>query len=288
MINIKSYQLINSYAHVIGDMTTSENNPGKLIWHVSCDESGIDGQKYYGFGSLWMKYQRRGDFVRLIRELREKHGFFNEIKWQKAHAKKNAEFHAELIDFFFKHSWLAFHCIIIEKSIVNKALHDGDYDLAMRKHFGTLIYAKINNVISAHPDRDCEFRIEVDPLPSRYKKADEAFHVICNNRLAKRHGKKNIISTVVTKDSKSSEHIQIADFLLGSVMCAYQGKASSEAKLAVSNNVASYLGWDTMFHDTWNNERKFNIWTFHDPTRGSRRVETKAVNLKYKLPDRRR
>ncbi|MCD3180328.1 DUF3800 domain-containing protein, partial [Salmonella enterica subsp. enterica serovar Enteritidis] len=49
------------------------NDPGKLIWHVACDESGIDGQRFYGFGSLWMKYQRRGDFARIVRELREKH-----------------------------------------------------------------------------------------------------------------------------------------------------------------------------------------------------------------------
>lgn len=24
---------------------------GKLIWHVACDESGVDSQIYYGFGS---------------------------------------------------------------------------------------------------------------------------------------------------------------------------------------------------------------------------------------------
>jgi len=42
-------------------------NPGKLIWRVACDESGIDGQRLYGFVRLWMKYQRRGDFVRIIR-----------------------------------------------------------------------------------------------------------------------------------------------------------------------------------------------------------------------------
>ncbi|EPO1287739.1 DUF3800 domain-containing protein, partial [Escherichia coli] len=54
---------------------TEKDNIGKLIWHIACDESGIDGQRFYGFGSLWMKYQRRGDFCQLIRELRRKHGF---------------------------------------------------------------------------------------------------------------------------------------------------------------------------------------------------------------------
>lgn len=260
------------------------DNPGKLIWHVACDESGIDGQRFYGFGSLWMKYQRRGDFARIVRELREKHHCSDEIKWQKAHSKRNADFYHELIDTFFKYQWLAFHCIVVEKSIVDKKYHDGDYDLAMRKHFTKLISTKIGNVIKAHPERECSFRIEVDPLPSRYKKADEAFHVIANNTLAKSFGQKNIISSVMTKDSKSSEHIQIADFLLGAVMCAYQGKATSDAKIAISNKVASYLGWETLLHDTWPNERKFNIWTFFDRTKGPRTIETRDVKLVYELP----
>lgn len=261
-------------------------NPGKLIWHVACDESGIDGQKYYGFGSLWMKYQRRGDFSRIIRELREKHKYFEEIKWQKAHKKHYADFYSDLTETFFKYQWLAFHCIVIRKGIVDKSFHDGDYDLAMRKHFTKLISTKIKKIILAHPNRDCEFRIEVDPLPSRYKKADEAFHKIANSMLMKELGGPARIRAVVTKDSKESEQIQIADFLLGAVMSAFQGKASSEAKLAVAQNIATYLGWEDLHHDTWQQERKFNIWYFHDPTKGPREIETKPVKLRYALPSK--
>lgn len=257
---------------------------GKLIWHVACDESGIDGQRFYGFGSLWMKYQRRGDFARIMRELREKHNFYEEIKWQKASSKRYAAFYHDLVDLFFKVPWLAFHCIVVEKSMVNKKFHNGDFDLARRKHFTSLITAKISNVISAHPERDSVFRIEVDPIASRYKKADEEFHVIANNTLKRRFGRPEIISKVVTKDSKSSENIQLSDFFLGSVMCAYQGRASSEAKITVSNMVASYLGWEHLQHDTWHTERKFNIWYFYDKTKGVRDIETKAVKLKFPLP----
>lgn len=268
-------------------MMSLTENPGKLIWHVACDESGIDGQRFYGFGSLWMKYQRRGDFSRVIRELREKHNFYEEIKWQKAHSKRYASFYHDLIDTFFKHPWLAFHCIVIEKSVVNKKLHDGDFDLARRKHFNKLITTKISNIIKAHPDRESFFRVEVDPIASRYKKADEEFHVIANNVLNRQHGRKDIINAVVTKDSKASENIQIADFFLGAVMSAYQGKASSEAKIQISNLVASYLGWQHLQNDTWSTERKFNIWYFYDKTRGLRDIETKSVKLKYPLPIKR-
>ncbi|WP_024529203.1 DUF3800 domain-containing protein [Serratia fonticola] len=258
-------------------------NPGKLIWHVACDESGIDGQRFYGFGSLWMKYQRRGDFARIMRELRDKHRFYEEIKWQKASSKRYAAFYHDLVDLFFKVPWLAFHCIVVEKSIVNRKFHNGDYDLARRKHFTSLITAKVSSVISAHPERDSFFRIEVDPIASRYKKADEEFHVIANNILKRKYGRPEIISTVVTKDSKSSENIQLSDFFLGAVMCAYQGKASSEAKIQVSNMVASYLGWNHLQHDTWHTERKFNIWYFYDKTKGVRDIETKPVRLKHPL-----
>ncbi|MCC8368239.1 DUF3800 domain-containing protein [Xenorhabdus sp. PB61.4] len=263
-------------------------DPGKLIWHVACDESGIDGQRFYGFGSLWMKYQRRGDFSRIIRELRDKHRYYEEIKWKKANSKKYADFYKELVDVFFQNPWLAFHCIVIEKSMVNKAFHDGDYDLAMRKHFTKLISTKIGNVIAAHPERDCFFRIEVDPIASRYKKADEAFHVIANNTLLKQFGRKNIISSVVTKDSKVSENIQISDFFLGAIMSSYQKKISSDTKIQLVEKIAGHLGWKTLCHDTWPKERKFNIWFFYDKTLGSRDIETRNVQLSVPLPVRKR
>ncbi|MDI4669399.1 DUF3800 domain-containing protein [Pseudoalteromonas shioyasakiensis] len=260
---------------------------GKLIWHIACDESGVDGQVYYGFGSLWMKYQRRGDFARIIRQLREKHNYHYEIKWQRAHKKSYSAFYKELTEIFFKHAWLAFHCIIVRKGMVDKTFHNGDYDLAMRKHFTKLISTKIKTVIKAHPNRNCEFRIEVDPLPSRYKKADEAFHKIANSTLKKEDFKiYEPIKSVITKDSKESEQIQLADFLLGAVMSAFQGKVTSEAKKAIADNVASYLGWETLKHDTWHTERKFNIWYFFDPRYTNREISTQNVVLKYPLPSK--
>lgn len=261
-------------------------NPGNTIWHVACDESGIDGQRFYGFGSLWMRYQRRGDFSRMIKELREKHNFHEEIKWQKANSKRYFNFYNDLITMFFKHAWFAFHCIIVEKSIVNKEFHNGDYDLAMRKHFTSLIISKASTIIKAHPDRECFFRVEVDPLPSRYKKADEAFHVIANNTLARRFGRKGVIKSVVVKDSKHSENIQISDFLLGAVMSSFQGKVASESKIQLSNNIAEHLGWDSLRYDTMPAERKFNVWFFYDRTRGPREIVTNPVELKYPLPPR--
>src|SRR5262245_880589 len=108
---------------------TDNSDPGKLQWLISCDESGMNGTRYYGFGSLWMKYQRRGDFARDFQALRDKHGFTYECKWSRV-TRKSLPFMKDAVEYFFMRHWLAFHCIIVRKGVVNKVFHRSDYDLA--------------------------------------------------------------------------------------------------------------------------------------------------------------
>lgn len=142
---------------------------GKLICHVACYESGIDEKRFYGFGSLWMKYQRRRDVLHTIPDLRQKHNCSNEIKWQKACSKQNSAFYHDLLETFPWHLCLAFNCIVVEKSKVEKAYYSSDHDLAIHRNFNKLIEIKITSDIKVHLNCYCEFRIELNPLPSRYK-----------------------------------------------------------------------------------------------------------------------
>jgi len=261
------------------DMATV--NPGKLTWLISCDESGTGGARYYGFGSLWMRWQRRGDFARDIRQLREKHSRHDEIKWQKAHARHNRDFYLDIIDYFFRRPWLAFHCLVVRKGMVDKSFHDGDYDLARRKHFTKLLTNKIDRSRRAHPERDQGYRVWVDPIASSYQKAHEAVEVIGNNLLG-RYGQRPIESVIV-RDSKSTPTIQICDLLLGAVMEAWQGQAMSPGKQQVQEAIADCLGWHDLHADTFKRERKFNIWYFHDGKR-KREAKSREVHLKYPLP----
>src|SRR6266511_2750683 len=57
--------------------------PGYRNYLVYCDDSGLHGSTHYAFGSLWMPWERRGDFYELIRELRHRHRMFDEFKWRK-------------------------------------------------------------------------------------------------------------------------------------------------------------------------------------------------------------
>lgn len=265
----------------------SDKGKGVVRWLISCDESGTHGARYYGFGSLWMGLQRRGDFAAALSHLRKLHQFHDELKWKKAQSKRYHQFFLDVVEYFFREPSLAFHCVVVERAAVNKEFHGGDYDLARRKHFTMLLTNKIKLALRSRPDREQTFRIWVDPIASRYKKADEATETIANNVLAKSFGKRRPVDSVFTKDSKQTPSIQLCDLMLGAVMDAWQGDATSPTKLAVQTHIANHLGWKDLKADTRPSERKFNIWHFHDPTRGPREVETRQLVLKYPIPKRR-
>jgi hypothetical protein len=258
------------------------NNSGKIIWLISCDESGVHGAPYYGFGTLWMKWQRRGDIFDDIREMKARHSFGGEVKWKKAHNKRQLKFHKELVEYFFKKEWMTFHCFVVHKAIVKKELHENSWDLARRKHFVALLSNKMDRVCRKYRGRDIGFRVYVDKIHSSYEKADEAVEVITNHIL-NRLGNRYPIDSVITRDSKETPTIQLCDLLLGAVMDAWQKEAESETKIELEKFIAEHLGWPDLQSDTFPRERKFNIWYFHDVERPRRDVSTRKVNLKYPL-----
>ena len=266
-------------------LNTSVGSPQR--WLVSCDESGVGGETHYGFGALWMKEQRRGDFVREVLRIRNAHKYHYECKWQKVNNHRYLDFYRELVDFFFKKEWLAFHCVLIRKGLVDKHFHGGDYDLARRKHFTGFLVSKIKDCINANCGKENTFRIWVDKIASRYGKSDEAVGIIAERILNLELGKGNRIEAVTTRDSKEVPSIQLCDLLLGAAIQAWNKTSESDVKAKLQAHIASYLGWHNLASDTDPFERKFNIWYFHDTRKKQREIETRAVCLKYPLPAKR-
>lgn len=256
-------------------------NSGVRRWLISCDESGVHGVAHYGFGTLWMKWQRRGDFAADLREMKERHKVTHECKWSNVQSARDLAFCRELISYFFQRKWLVFHCLVVRKDMVRlREFHGGNWDLARRKHFTKLLTNKMEKALARFPEREHEFIIHVDRIASSYAKADEAVGVISNNVLNQNFGRLPVKS-VTTKDSKDSSAIQLCDLFLGAVMETWQQKASNLAKMEVRRVIAEHLGWKTLGSDTRPHERKFNIWYFFDRQKEQRRVVTQPVALKY-------
>jgi hypothetical protein len=250
-------------------------------WLVACDESGIDGSRYYGFGSLWLAWERRGDLTGQLGEIRARHGFYEELKWNKANTGKYHQFMLDVVDWFFMRRWMAFHCLIVEKAAVNKEFHNGDFDLARRKHFTMLLTNKMKRCMRRHSGSDQVFRVWVDPIASRYDKADEVVEIISASTLRKALPGRCADVKVSTWKSHDADAIQVCDLLLGACVAAWNAKASSPRKKAVQRQIAEHLGWDHLQWDTYRTEKKFNIWMFHDPVRELRKATSKPVKLTH-------
>lgn len=268
--------------------------PGLLRRAFFCDESGIAGDlKHYGFGALVMAYQRRGDFAAAIARIRKEHGRPDEeIKWNKC-SRSNLAFYKALVDYFFKTSTLAFHCIVVERAWVNTRLfHDGSYDLARRKHFTQFVSNKVAAIGRANPGRRLWTRVYVDKIASSYDKAGEAVEIISNRTVNKAISLGSLaqslkpIDSVIECDSKKYNGIQLGDLLLGAVVDSWNGGSISEHKATLKHHIAGYVGWRDLKSDTKPDERKFNVWWLTDQIKqGQQRpVVTRPVSLVHPLP----
>lgn len=123
----------------------------------------------------------------------------------------------------------------------------------------------------------------MDPLPSRYAKADEAAFKIVGHTLRRDLGIAPLKS-LITRNSREAPGIQLADLLIGAVMSQWQQRATAEPKLAVRKLIAAHLGWEDLAADTHVKEWKFNIWYFYDPTANlEREVMTRPLRLKVPM-----
>lgn len=213
-----------------------------------------------------------------MRRLALDHSPPSEVKWVKVKAATEA-FFLGLVDEFFRRNWLMFHALVFAKSDIDLTLHNGDWDLARRKHFTLMLANKIKRFATA----DKRYLIRVDPIHSRYQKADEALDIILRNIIEQEPSlqKRGVIESVLEVNSKISPGVQLSDFLLGALMAARHNEITSSSKRAVIERICEHLGWDHLAHDTMPHAWKFNVWRFWDPVSGAPRPEKTAKKSQF-------
>lgn len=254
--------------------------PGYKNFIIYCDETGSRSDAYYGFGSLWIPWERRGTLSALIGAERRAH-YDQEVKWTNT-KKRTLEMHENLVEQFFRRRWMMFHALLVKREDVERErFHSGSWELAMRKHYTLLLANKLNYFAAGRSDRT--YRIRVDALPYSYGKSDEAMQAVANN-ITNLNGGVKLVGDIAEVDSREVAGVQLCDLLLGAVAAPWQGKARSYAKRTLQTRVAEHLGWEDLNADTFSTEWKFNIWHFHDRLRVRRRAKTRKVELKYPVP----
>ena len=93
---------------------TASNRP----WLVACNQAPASGETHHGFGTLWMRYDRRGDFSRDFASLSAEATWAESIGWNQIGRGASIRFARTLVDYFFSRAALSFHCLVVEKDLV--------------------------------------------------------------------------------------------------------------------------------------------------------------------------
>jgi hypothetical protein len=237
----------------------------KLI--VYGDESGVTGAKYQAYGSLWMPWERRGDFMRVLREVREAHGYEGGVALSASKAEGEG-FALSLIDEVFRRRWLAFRCVITPAT---------DSDELRRLAFSALIRRRLRT-IGDLDKRELRLRLT---KASRARDAngettERAVHRLIGLEVDGKMERS-------TRPARSGAALEIVELLTSLVASDWEKKATSPQRRHLSDRAAENLGWSDLTADTDPSEWKFNIWYLEDP-RTERPVERTHRTVQLRLP----
>ena len=215
------------------------------MWvNIYCDESchlENDHKDFMFLGSISSAYNQAQVHSTRIRELKEKHNFYAEIKWSKV-SKSKYHFYSDLIDYFFAAD-LKFRAIGVDKSIINHQLFSQTHDEFYYKMYYQLLNHKINSFYSYNVYLD-----KKDTLSAcKVRKLREILNI--------RYG---VFRTVQNIRSNESILMQLADFLLGAISYYKNNQEKkNQAKVLLTEKIINKSGIKL---DKTNYSEKLNLF----------------------------
>lgn len=175
----------------------------KKTFNIYCDESchlENDHKKYMLLGSVSSAYNQVKRHNERIKDLKEKHHFYGEIKWSNV-SSSQFQFYKELTDYFFDTD-LRFRAVIVDKSKIKNGEHQQDYDTFYYKMYYYLLNHNKNSMYTYNVYLD----IKDDLSATKVNKLKE----ILNTRFG-------VFRNVQNIRSHESTILQLADFIMGAI-----------------------------------------------------------------------
>jgi len=220
---------------------------------VYCDETMPDlftakkkKYKYLFIGSIWIEKSLREEIKGKIKDLREKHKCFGEIKWVNVTYQKE-EFYKDIIELFFSYGMqMRFRSIMIDANKMIWSFHQEDKELGFYKFYYHMLYKWIHDYNT--------YKIFVDIKQNRDLTRVRVLKDVLNNKC-----KNSYIEQVQALPSKEVVLIQITDLLLGAISAKLNKKnLSNKAKINLIKYIEKLLGKE--ISPTYSTENKFNIF----------------------------
>ncbi len=216
----------------------------KKTYNLYCDESchlENDHKAFMLLGYISCAYPQVRLHTERIKELKAKHNFYAEIKWNKVNNTK-LDFYIELIEYFFSND-LRFRAIGVEKSKVKCDDFCKTYD----DHYYTMYYQLLYNKINF--DYKYNVYLDIKDTLSAYKVGK--LRDILNHRFSAFNNVQNI-------RSEESLLLQLADLILGAISYnKNDAEKKSEAKRIIIDKIRKHSGGNI---DATTYDEKLNLF----------------------------
>jgi len=220
-----------------------------MKYKIFCDESNHllnTKSNVMVNGAIHTKEDEVEQINRDIKGLKNKHNYFNELKWIKLLNSKK-EFYKDIIDYFFS-SNMAFKATFIpnKKENVHK-----QYNKSHDEFYYIVYYYTMRNFMNISH----EYKIYLD-----YKDINGGKRI---KELQKRLGRNTAECDIYIIQSQESQILQICDLFIGAI--SYKNRDDIEKKSEIKNFIISYIesktGFELISTPPW--EEKFNIFKWN-------------------------
>lgn len=227
-------------------------------YNIYCDESCYlqnDHFNVMGFGCICIPKEKTRISSIKIKEIKKQYNCTQELKWTKV-SPKNLSFYHKLVDYFFDNNDLSFRALVVENknSLDHEIYNLGSHDSFYYKMY----YQLLKNIVDKRNSGDTfnvYFDIKDCHSSIKIKKLQEVLINYLHDFDA------SIITKMQIIRSNESEHLQLNDFLLGSVMYKSRNLGASTAKVSIVGYVENKSGCKLdCTNEPW--RTKFNLFHF--------------------------
>lgn len=214
-------------------------------YNLYCDESchlENDRMPYMLLGYISVPYDQLRRHNGRIKELKAKHHFYGEIKWNKV-SKSQLDFYIDAIDYFFD-SDLRFRAIVIDKEKIRNKDFGQDFDTFYYKMYYQLINHKIDTL--AHYNIYLDIK---DTLSAQ--KVNKLKEIL--------QTKYGVIRNLQNIHSGESVFMQLTDLIMGAISYHLRNQIKMKAKAAIINRIQKHSN-NQLDRSTVPWEEKFNLF----------------------------
>lgn len=213
-------------------------------FNVYCDESchlENDHKPFMFLGYISSAYPQVRMHSEHINEIKKKHNFYAEIKWNKVN-KTKLKFYLELIDYFFSTD-LRFRAIGVNKSKVYPEKFGKTYD----DHYYTMYYYLLNHQLNVQHTYNVYLDIKDTLSANKVDRLKKILNV-----------KFGVFRNVQNITSKESLLLQLADLIIGAISYNMNNTdKKSEAKRIVIDRISKHCKLDLQ---QTNHDDKLNLF----------------------------